>query len=202
MSDDFFQKLFKQSPINCEDSLTKGLYHVFSDSTKGLCHLFSVRWPCPSFKDTLASQTWQMLYWCCNSNISDNIYCRIFWVMQRVPVGRWDGKSTLWNKLWVNGSVMAVCGLFSIAGDYSFQWYVSNFMQASWQISRDIDNFGMSGKVVGKSAQPTSLKAYCIFFCVCVCVCVCVCMLCVCVCVHAGGVRVCTCCAFFLFYRA
>ncbi|KAK7087190.1 carbohydrate sulfotransferase 15-like [Littorina saxatilis] len=39
-------------------------------------------------------------------------------------------------------------------GKYPFNWYVSNFAQASWQISRDIGNFAMSNKVVG-DGSPT-----------------------------------------------
>ena len=59
-----FQKLStKQCPSSllwlCEDSLTKGL-----------CNLFIVWWPCPSFKVTTASQTWHRVNMHYNCNIS------------------------------------------------------------------------------------------------------------------------------------
>ena len=53
-----------------EDSLTKGLYN-----------LFSVQWPCSSFKVTSASQTWQVLNLYYNSRILGQYlsYCIQTW---------------------------------------------------------------------------------------------------------------------------
>ena len=108
--------------------------------TKGLDHIFSVRWPCSSPKVTTASLTWQMFNLCYNSHIVETVMVphsdgTSWWLYLTVIVPQWLylGDCTSW---WLYLTVIVPHG--DCTSQWLSQWWSLRYnhceVQSPWGI--------------------------------------------------------------------